>query len=112
MLAVVLLSLSACSHGPSDAELRQKSDTEIASFDRGAVDSRLSATLKSLEALDAQLEAAYARRDSLQVQASTDVNKQNAVDGTEAEIAAIQQKRSKLLHEQHALEARLRELEN
>jgi len=112
LFVLVLLHLSACSRAPSEIDRRRQSDSEIATLDRAGLDSQLAATRKDLEALAEELVAARARRDSRQIQASTDLNKQNAVDGVEAEIESLQQRLSLLMHRQHSLEARGRELNN
>lgn len=110
LCAFLLVCLSACSHAPADSDTLKASDAAIAALTKPAADQRLAEVQKRIEALDERVAASRARRDNLQSQASTDVTKQPAVDGAEAELATLQQRRAALQHEERALEARLREL--
>ena len=101
--------LSGCSHAPATSSNAEQ-DTAIAQLSRSEADGQLAQTASELKDLDEKINTVGARRDNLQMQAGTDVNKQNAVDGAEAELGALQAKRAALLHRQHVLEGRLREL--
>ncbi|MGZ3670799.1 MAG: hypothetical protein ACXWR4_12855, partial [Bdellovibrionota bacterium] len=82
----------------------------IAALPQAELSQRLAENQKQLDSVEERLNVTRARRDNLQLQAGTDVNKQNAVDGAEAELASLQAKRATLLHERHLLEGRQREL--
>ena len=109
---LALLLLSSCSHAPAESEYERVRATEIAGLNRHDVDTQLAEANAELTVVEDRLAITRARRDNLQGQASTDVNKQNAVEGAEAELATLQSRRGVLLHEQHLLEARSRELAN
>jgi hypothetical protein len=109
---LVLVCFSACSHAPPESNVGRESNAAIAALGRPDASARLADTLLQLDKLDERLKVTRARRDNAQGQAANDVRKQSAVDGAEAELSAIQQQRSTLLHEQHVLEARIRELDN
>jgi predicted nucleic acid-binding Zn-ribbon protein len=109
LLVLLLLSVTACSHAP---DRTKENDAEVATLSKPAADQRLAEVRKSLETMEERVRAAHARLVNAEAQATTDVTKQSAVDGAEAELASLQQKRAALSHEEHTLEARLRELDN
>jgi hypothetical protein len=105
--ALLLLCVTACSHAP-DRSL--ENDAEIAAMAKPAAEQRLGDVKMRLETVEERVRAAHARLDNAEAQSATDVTKQSAVDGFEAELDSLQQKRAALQHEEHALEMRLREL--
>ena len=108
-IALLLLFLfSACSS--SGVDVKKEDDAALTQLARGEAESRLAETRKELEDLDSRLRSAQARRDSLEIQASADVTRRNRVDAAEEEIAGLLAKQGILMHRQHVLEARLREL--
>lgn len=79
-------------------------------LNRADVETRLEDTVRELAQLDEQARSARSRRDNAQLKLGDDATKQAAYDGAEAELEAIRVKQGALLHRQHALEGRLREL--
>jgi hypothetical protein len=107
-LAVAVVALASCTHAP--AEDHKADDAVIAQYTRGDAENQLARTMKDLDKVDEKIRTASSRRDNYQLQANSDPNKRSAVEGSEAELEALQTKRGNLLHRQHAIEARLREL--
>jgi hypothetical protein len=105
---LVLLACSACSHSAADP--RKGEDAALSQLPRAEAEARLADTLRDLSQVDEQLRSAQARRDNFELQASDDITRQNKVDAAEAELASLQTKRGALMHRQHVLEGRLREL--
>jgi hypothetical protein len=103
--ALLILLLGACSHAPAGLE-----EAEIARLSLPEATARLEATVKEVRNVDERWKDAELRRDNYKLLASTDATKQNFVDGAEAEIDALRERRGRLAHRQHLLEGRLREL--
>lgn len=98
----------ACSHSAPTSPHQE--DASLGQLNQSDAVTNLEDTLVELQKVDERIRSAQTRRDNYQLQAGSDVTKQSAVEGTEAELEALQTKRGALLHRQHVLEARLREL--
>lgn len=105
---VLFLLCVACTHQSVDP--RKEEDAAINLLGRPEAEIRLAETLKELSDVDQQLRSAEARRESNEAEATQNVDKQGAVVGSDAEISTLQAKRGAIMHRQHVLEGRLREL--
>ncbi len=79
-------------------------------MDRGEADARMLETQKELDAVTEKLRTAESQLSRYELQAVDNTAKQDAVEGTRSEVSSLQSRRGALLHRQHLLEARLREL--
>ena len=79
-------------------------------MNRSEADQRMAETKKELSDVNERLRTADTQLSQFELQAADNSAKQDAVEGTRAEVAGLQTKLEALLHRQHLLEARMREL--
>ncbi len=99
----------ACSHANPD--IGKEEAVFVSQLSVAEVEAQLADTSKELSLLDGQIRSTESRLENFQSQRGTDPKKDSAVEGTAAELAALQSKRAVLLHRQHLLEGRKREQE-
>ncbi len=104
-LFFVFLTLSACSTTP-----QLEPPEYFAKLSRGDAEAQLSQVQDDLEEIDKEIRGAEVRRDSAQMKQGTDATQDGAVEGTEADLASLQNKKGVLINKQLMLERRLRDL--
>lgn len=104
----LLLLLSACTHAQPDRSAEQAA--AIAALSLQEVDAQSASVETEISLLEEQVRSAQSRRDYFRLQATRDAAKQDAVEGTEAQIASLEAKLSSAEHRKHLLDARRREL--
>jgi chromosome segregation ATPase len=106
-LLLLLLFFVGCAH--SSVSPAQE-DAQISQFSKPEAESRLTETQQELNEVAEKQRTAEALLGRYEFAAMENSARQDAVEGTRAEIEALQSKRAALIHRQHSLEARLREL--
>jgi hypothetical protein len=108
-LVLLLFVLAACARAPIVNV--QEEDKRLGQLSKEDAERRLLETTEELVLLDSKISAAELRRDRLEISKSNGGSQEAAVIGLETELDSMREERGHLLHRQHVLEGRLREIE-